>query len=208
MRCRIRSLSTVLSSITIISIFQNEGAARLAGGLRRSRAGRHGRGGTPPELIYRSVAAPARPVRQPAPQIIHNTIHQTVVHLHQTTQQRVFNQFTAAGTEAAELIVRQTPTLPAPEGGIDSSRPTLMAGRLLRILSTGSARKVLQPYFDRIVRDVLEQEREIWQSRPSQAPPAAAYGLSGAEFWALVRSVTEAVNRQNRLNGLRRGGDG
>ncbi len=196
-----------MSSITIISTFQSDRAARLSGGLRRSRAGRHGHGGFAQELIYRSVAPLARPIRQPAPQIIHNTVHQTVVHLHQTTHQRVFNRFTAAGSGMTELIVRQAPAPPPPENGIDPSRPTLIAGRLLRVLSTDSAQKVLQPFFYRIVQNFLEQEREIRQSRPSQTPPAVRYGLSGAEFQALVRSVTDAVNRQSRLNLLRRGGN-
>ena len=140
MRCRIRSLSTGSSSITIISTFRSDRAARLSGGLRRSRAGRHGRGGSAQELIYRSAAPPAGPIRRPAAQIIHNTVHQTVVHLHQTTHQRVFNRFTATGSGMSELIVRQAPAPPPPEDGIDPSRPTLIAGRLLRVLSTDSRR--------------------------------------------------------------------
>lgn len=147
-----------------------------------------------------------RTIRQPAPQIIHNTVHQTVVHLHQTTHRHVFNRFTAAGS-GLSLVVRQAPAHPAPEpDGIDPSRPTLIAGRLLRVLSTDSAQKVLQPFFCRIVQSLLEQEREIRQSRPPQNPPAVRYGLSGAEFQALVRSVTQAIDRRNRLDALRRGG--
>ncbi len=68
----------------------------------------------------------------------------------------------------------------------------------------------------------LSEKTALWQSlnrplqpavyltlegRPSQPPPAVRHGLSGAEFQALVRSVTDAVNRQNRLNLLRRGGN-
>ena len=196
-----------MSSITIISTFRSDRAARLSGGLRRSRAGRHGRGGSAQELIYRSAAPPAGPIRRPAAQIIHNTVHQTVVHLHQTTHQRVFNRFTAPGSGMTELIIRQAPAPPPPEDGIDPSRPTLIAGRLLRVLSTDSAQKVLQPFFYRIIQRFLEQEREIRQGRPSQAPPAVRYGLSGAEFQALVRSVADAVIRRDRLNLLRRGGN-
>ena len=145
-------------------------------------------------------------IRQPAPQIIHNTVHQTVVHLHQTTHQHVFNRFTASGSGMTELIVRQAPAPPPPEDSIDLSRPTLMASRLLRVLSTDSAQKVLQPFFYRILQSFLEQEREIRQGRPDQPSPAVRHGLSSAEFQALVRSVTDAVNRRNRLNLLRRGG--
>ncbi|MBD5148281.1 MAG: hypothetical protein HDT19_05825, partial [Oscillibacter sp.] len=132
--------------------------------MRRSLAGRHGRGGFSPELVYRSAVPPARPIRQPVPPIIHNTVHQTVVHLHQTTRRHVFNRFTAAGTGMAGLIIRQTPERPAPEDRMDPSRPTLIASRLLRLLSTESAQKALVPYFHSIVRNFLEQEREIWQS--------------------------------------------
>lgn len=175
--------------------------------MRRSRAGRHGRAAVSRELVYRSARPLARPVPQPAPRIIHNTVHQTVIHLHQTTHRHVFNRFTAAGGGTAELIVRQAPAPPPPEDGIDPSRPTLMAGKLLRVLSADSAQKVLQPFFYRIVQRFLEQEREIWRSRPSQNPPAAGSGLSGAEFQALVRSVMDAIDRRDRMNLLRRGGN-
>lgn len=175
--------------------------------MRRSRAGRHGRTAVSQELVYRTVRPPARPVLRSAPRIIHNTVQQTIVHLHQTTHQRVVNRFTAAGGERAELIVRQAPPHPSPENSIDPSRPALMAGKLLRVLSTESAQKVLRPFFYRIVQNFLEQEREIRQSRPSQHPPAARSGLSGAEFQALVRSVTDAIDRRDRMNLLRRGGN-
>lgn len=184
---------------------QNNSAARLSAGMGLSRAGRHSRSGAAPELVYRISRPLTRPVRQPSPQIIHNTVHQTVIHLHQTARQRVFNRFTAAGNGTAALIVRQTPARPAPENAIDPSRPTLIASRLLRVLSADGAQKVLRPFFYRIFQSFLEQEREVWHSRPPQLPPAAA-ALSGSEFQSLVRSVTEAMNHQNRLNALRRGG--
>lgn len=130
-----------------------------------------------------------------------------MIHLHQTTHQTVYNRLAAAGSGRTELIVRQAPVPPPPEDAIDPSRPTLVAGRLLRVLSTDSAQKVLQPFFYRIVQSFLKQEREVRQSRPSQAPPAVRGSLSGAEFQALVRSVTEAVHRQSRLELLRRGGE-
>lgn len=175
--------------------------------MRRSCAGRHGRAAVSQELVYRSARPLARPVSRPAPRIIHNTVHQTIVHLHQTTHQHVFNRFTAAGNGITELIVRQAPAHPRPEDSIDPSRPTLMANKLLRVLSTESAQKILQPFFYRIVQHFLEQEREVWRSRPSQHPPAARYGLSGAEFQALVRSVTDAIDRRDRVSLLRRGGN-
>ena len=174
--------------------------------MRLSRAGRHSRSARHLELAHRTMRPPARPVPPPAPRIIQNTIHQTVVHLHQTTHQRVFNRFTAAGYGTAALIVRQAPAPPAPEDGIDPSRPTLIAHKLLRILSADSAQRVLQPFFYRIYQGFREQEREIWRSRPSPVPPAAVSGLSGAEFQALVRGVADALGRQSRLESLRRGG--
>ena len=175
--------------------------------MRRSRAGRHGHDGTSQELIYRSTVPLTRIVRQPAPQIVHNTVHQTVVHLHQTTYKHEFNRVAAAGNGITELIVRQAPSHPLPEDRIDPSRPTLIASKLLRVLSTDSAQKVLEPFFCRMVQRILEREREVWRSRPSQHPPAARSGLSGAEFQALVRSVTDVIDRRDRMNLLRRGGN-
>ena len=174
--------------------------------MRLSRAGRHSRHARHLELAHRTMRPPARHVPPPAPRIIQNTVHQTVVHLHQTTHQRVFNHFTTAGYGTTALIVRQAPAPPAPEDGIDSSRPTLIARKLLRILSTDSAQRVLQPFFYRIYQGFREQEREIWHSRPSPVPPAAGAGLSGAEFQALVRGVADALGRQSRLESLRLGG--
>ena len=174
--------------------------------MRPSRAGRHSRGARSLELAHRNMRPPARPVPPSAPRIIQNTIHQTVVHLHQTTHQRVFNRITTAGYGAAALIVRQAPPTPAPKDGIDPSRPTLIAHKLLRILSTDSAQRVLQPFFYRIYQGFREQDREITHSRPAPAPPAAGGGLSDAEFQALVRGVADALGRQSRLGSLRRGG--
>lgn len=172
---------------------------------RLSRAGRRRWDARAPELVYRTARPLARTIQPPAPRIIQNTVHQTVVHLHQTTHQRVFNRVNHAGGGKAELIVRQTPAHPPREDGIDPSRPTLVASRLLRVLSTDSAQKVLQPYFYGIIQRFWKQEREIWQSRPSQAPPAG-FGLSGAEFQLLVQGVADALGRRSRLGTLRRGG--
>ena len=129
-----------------------------------------------------------------------------MVHLHQTTHQRVFNRITAAGYGAAALIVREAPAPSAPKDGIDPSRPTLIAHKLLRILSADSAQRVLQPFFYRIYQGFREQEREVWRNGPSPLPPPAGAGLSGAEFQALVRGVADALGRQSRLGSLRRGG--
>lgn len=175
--------------------------------MRRSSAGRHGTGGGAPELIVRSMVPVTRIVRQSVPQIVHNTIRQTVVHLHQTTNRYRLDRSAPAGDGRTELIVRQAPAQPLPDERFDPSRPTLIANRLLRILSTDSAQKVLQPFFHRIVQNFLEQEREVRQAGPPQAPPPAVYGLSSAEFQSLVRSVTDAIRRQDRLDALRRGGD-
>lgn len=182
-------------------------AARLPGSMRLSRAGRHGRAEAAQELVYRKLRPLIPPIRPPVQRVIHNTVHQTVVHLHQTTHRHVVNHTAAAGSGAAELIVRQTLAPPAVEDHIDPSRPTLMASRLLRVLSADSAQKIFQPYFYRIIQSFLEQEREIRHSSSFQPPPAAGSGLSGAEFQALVRSVAEALDRQNRRNTLRMGGN-
>lgn len=189
-----------------ISMSRSSRAARLSRPMRLSRAGRHGRSEAAQELVYRKLRPTIPPVQPPIQRIIHNTVHQTVVHLHQTTHRHVVNH-TAAGSGTAELIVRQTLAPPATEDRIDPSRPTLMASRLLRVLSTDSAQKIVQPYFYRIIQSFLEQEREIRHSSSFQNPSVVRSGLSSAEFQALVQSTAEALDRRNRRNTLRLGGN-
>ena len=69
--------------------------ARLSAGVGLARAGRHSRSARSPELVYRSTRPIVQTLQPPAPRIIRNTVHQTVVHLHQTTHQHLRSQITA-----------------------------------------------------------------------------------------------------------------
>lgn len=285
--------------------------ARLSGGAGLSRAGRHSPAARFQELVYRNARPPAQPARPPAPRIIQNTVHQTVVHLHQTTHQHILNRLSAArdGQGNTTLLVKQTAARPMPDSGTDDSRPALAARRMLRVLSAESARQTLRPFYRNMLQELLEQEREEYRSKPAQslllvqtmlgrrqalttlrrfyqqtverldgsvfhsliyrkyvrhirqeesgglvrryasrelavpedlrllpaakrlpppppplperetdreppaepsrpAPPASGLRLSGGDFQMLVRGVADALDRQSRLNSLRRGGPG
>lgn len=145
--------------------------ARLSGGAGLSRAGRHSRAARFQELVYRNTRPPAQPARPPAPRIIQNTVHQTVVHLHQTTHQHILNRLSAAsdGQGNTTLLVKQTAVRPTPDSGADDSRPALAARRMLRVLSAESARQTLRPFYRNMLQELLEQEREEYRSKPAQS---------------------------------------
>lgn len=135
------------------------------------RAGRRRPGTRAPELVYRNMRPLVQPIQPPAPRIIQNTVHQTVVHLHQTTHQHILNRLSAAGggREHTTLLVQQTAMQPAPESAMDESRPALAARRMLRILSAESARQTLRPFYRGMLRELLDQEREAYRGKPAQA---------------------------------------
>lgn len=145
--------------------------ARLSGGGRLSQAGRHSWGARAQELAYRSTRPLVQPVQPPAPRIIQNTVHQTVIHLHQTTHQHIQNRPSAVrdGQGNTLLLLRQTAVQPAPDSGMDESRPALSARRMLRILSAESARQTLRPFYQKLFQALFAQEREAYRGRPAQA---------------------------------------
>lgn len=173
MRCKIHSLSTSLSFNTNTCISRYYSVARLAAGAGLSRAGRNGRRAHAhaQELVYRNVRPLVQPVRPTAPRIIQNTVHQTVVHLHQTTHQHILNRLSTARDAQgnATLLVRQTAMQPAPDGPMDESRPALAARRMLRVLSAESARQTLRPFYRDMLHTLLAQEREEYRDKPAQS---------------------------------------
>ena len=144
---------------------------RLSAGAGLSRAGRHGRSGRAQELVYRNTRPMVQTVQPPAPRIIQNTVHQTVVHLHQTTHQHIRSQIIAGadGRNRTTLLVRQSAAFPAEERVMDPSRPAWTARRLLRILSMESARQTMRSFYQEMFRGFLEQEREAHRGRPAQS---------------------------------------
>ena len=159
------------------------GIARLSAGVGISRARRC-------ELVYRFTRPLVQPVQPPAPRIIHNTVHQTVLHLHQTTHQHIRSQVTVRtdGHGRAALLVRQNAAIQANESVMDPSRPVWTARRLLRILSMESARRTMRPFYREMFRGFLEQEREAHRGKPAQS-------------LLLVQSI---LNRRQTLDVLRR----
>lgn len=121
--------------------------------------------------MYRNTRPLAWTIRPPAPRVIQNTVHQTVIHLHQTTRRYALNRLPAvgAGRGAAVLLVRQAAAQPVRDGAADASRPTLAARRLLRLLSAESARQTLRPFYQRLFRELLARELEERRGRPAQS---------------------------------------
>lgn len=132
---------------------------------------RHSLSARLPELVYRTARPLARPTPPPAPRIIQNTVHQTVVHLHQTTHQHILNRLSAARDPRGNtaLMVRQTAVGPASGGPMDESRPALAARRMLRVLSTESARQTLRPFYREMLQGLLEEKREEYRGRPAHS---------------------------------------
>lgn len=141
--------------------------ARLSAWAGRSRAGRHSHMARAQELVYRNMRPLVQTVRPPAPRIIQNTVHQTVVHLHQTNRRDIRNHITQDGRGNSLLLVRHA--APAPDGGMDESRPALTARRMIRILSAESARQTLRPFYRKLVHELLDREREEYRGKPAQS---------------------------------------
>lgn len=154
-------------------------------------------------LIHRRV----RPAAAPPPRetkIIRNTVHQTVVHIHQT----VLNQsrITMVRHLRRDAFLLLLPKIqPRPRKPDYLSRPTRSAKMLVRIFSRESARRELQPFFSSVVRDVLKEEQERYRSRPTKAI-SLIWSLFGRPhaFRTLTRFYLSAVERLNQyptLNG-------
>ena len=198
--------------------------ARLSAGVGLSRAGRHSRSARSPELVYRSTRPIVQTVQPPATKIIQNTVHQTVVHLHQTTHQHLRSQITAraGGQGHTTLLVRQNAALPAEENAMDPSRPAWTARRLLRILSMESARQAMRPFYQKMFQGFWEQQREEYRGKAAQSLllvesilgrhqtfttlhrfyRPAAEKLNGAIFHSLIRRQYVRYIRQDESGGF------
>lgn len=153
--------------------------ARLRSGPARSAAGRHGCGQPCVRLVYRLD----RPAVQPPP-VVHHTVQQTVVQLHQVNHQHILNRVLPPGTacRAAMLVLARPPARRAEAGNaLDPSRPSWTAQRMLRILRMQSAQRILQPLFQDLLHTVLREERERWYTRPRQSF-SLLFGLLGWRY--------------------------
>ena len=124
------------------------------------------------ELIHRRTAPPKAPEPPPPRPNIYNTVHRTVVHLHQTNVQQVRRQITAAGRPRRDALLLLLPRLAALGGRSDRpdpARPARTACALIRIFSRESAKRELRPFYRDVFRGVLREEQERYKSRPAQA---------------------------------------
>lgn len=122
------------------------------------------------ELIHRRTAPPRAPA-PPRPNI-YNTVHQTVVHLHQINPRQIHRQIITAGCPRKDALPFLLPPLTAPGGRPDQpdpARPIQAARALIHIFSKESAKRELRPFFGGVVRGVLREERERYKSRPARA---------------------------------------
>lgn len=149
------------------------------------------------DLVHRKAqAVPPAPVK-PA-QVIHNTVYQTIVHVHQTTLQHIRRQINAASylRQDAFLLVLPQPAAPRSGDRLDPAQPTRAAHTLLRIFSKESARREMRPFYSDVVRGVLQEEQERYKSRPTKAI-SLIWNLFGQHnaFRALTRFYLGAVDK-------------
>ena len=173
-------------------------ARLLSTGMRRDSAlGRHSVLGRRIDLVHRRArAAPPAPAK-PA-QVIHNTVYQTVVHVHQTTLRHIRRQINAASYLRQDAFLLVLPQPAARPGGdrLDPARPTRAAQTLLKIFSKESARREMRPFYNDVVRGVLREEQERYKSRPTRAI-SLIWNLFGQHnaFRTLTRFYLGAVDK-------------
>ena len=99
-------------------------------------------------------------------------------------------------TQAFLLLPSPPPVRTGREELMDPARPTRTAQRLLRLFSVESAQQQLRPFYSRIVRHVLKEEQERYQSRPTQAI-SLIWNLFGRQqaFRTLTRFYFSAVEK-------------
>lgn len=152
-------------------------------------------------LIHRRM----RPAAPPPPRetkIIRNTVHQTVVHIHQSVlNQSRITMVHHLRQDALLLLLPQIQSRPREPDYL--SRPTRSAKMLVRIFSRESARRELQPFFSDVVRGMLKEEQERYRSRPTKAI-SLIWSLFGHPhvFRTLTRFYLSAVERLNYVPAL------
>lgn len=147
-------------------------------------------------LIHRRI----RPAAPPPPRetkVVHNTVYQTVVHIHQTAlkQTRTTALRDPRQNTFLLLLPRIQPRFREPDY---LSRPTGLAKMLVRVFSRESARRELWSFYSGVVRGVLKEEQERYKSRPTQALSLirSLFGRPRA-FRLLTRFYLSAVEHFN-----------
>lgn len=145
-------------------------------------------------LIYRRVRPTAPPPLRET-KIIRNTVHQRVVHIHQTVlNQPRITTVRYPRRDALSLLPLRIWSRPREPDYL--SRPTRSAKMLVRIFSRESARRELRPFFSDVVRGVLKEEQERYRSRPTKAI-SLIWSLFGRPhaFRTLTRFYLSVVER-------------
>ena len=166
-------------------------------GGRRSSLGRHGVLGRRIDLVYRRAQV-VPPASGKPTQVIHNTVYQTVTHIHRTTLQHIHRQITAASCLRQNAFLLVLPQTAARLKGdrLDPAQPTRAARTFLRIFSKESARREMRPFYSDVVRGVLREEQERYKSRPARAI-SLIWNLFGQHnaFRTLTRFYLRAVDK-------------
>lgn len=148
------------------------------------------------ELIHRRLR-PAPPPALP-PREVHNTIYQSVIHLHQTTLQCIRQQIHTASYLRQDAFLFVLPQLAAQvrSDALDPAQPARVAHTLLRIFSKESAKREMRPFYGDVVRGVLREEQERYKSRPTKAI-SLIWNLFGQHnaFRTLTRFYLGAVEK-------------
>lgn len=142
------------------------------------------------------------PAVKPAPAAvyreIHNTIYQSVVHVHRTTLQQVRQQFHSASYLRQDAFLLILPRLAArlPEERLDPARPARSAHVLIRLFSKESAKREMRPFYSDVVRSVLREEQDRYKTRPTKAI-SLIWNLFGQHnaFRTLTRFYLGAVEK-------------
>lgn len=131
-------------------------------------------------------------------QEIHNTIYQSVVHVHRTTLQHIRQQIHAASYLRQDAFLFVLPRLVArlPGDRLDPAQPTRAAHTLLRIFSKESAKREMRPFYSDVVRSVLREEQDRYKTKPTKAI-SLIWNLFGqhSAFRTLTRFYLGAVEK-------------
>ena len=131
-------------------------------------------------------------------QQIHNTIYQSVVHVHRTTLQHIRQQVHAASYLRQDAFLFVLPRLVArlPGDRLDPAQPTRAAHTLLRIFSKESAKREMRPFYSDVVRSVLREEQDRYKTKPTKAI-SLIWNLFGQHnaFRTLTRFYLGAVEK-------------
>lgn len=140
----------------------------------------------------------AQPAPVTVPQEIHNTIYQSVVHVHRTTLQHIRQQIHAASYLRQDAFLFVLPRLAAylPGERLDPAQPTRAAHTLIRIFSKESAKREMRPFYSDVVRSVLREEQDRYKTKPTKAI-SLIWNLFGQHnaFRTLTRFYLGAVEK-------------